>query len=193
MKCAMYSSIVESYNHRYVESRHAQHSERGRASKKLLYRPRTARSFARVRRDTAYSNRNPTPRRGNDNEERPPSSMLQRPTQRRIPDFDRSGFGRRTGKVGRRLCVRRRGRYGGCPAGPACVRSTSTYRGSHTKPKGGGKAPTAPNASRERPHARRGGWGSGETEVTGADVQTSTTFRLFGPHGSLAPCALSPY
>ena len=35
-------SIVESYNHRYVESRHAQHSERGRASRlltKLLYRP----------------------------------------------------------------------------------------------------------------------------------------------------------
>jgi hypothetical protein len=185
LNCAMYS-IVESYNHRYVECAACSAQREGRASKKLLYRPEPTAILSPAYDDTplgsdqCFNRRTATgqPRAGT-------SSMLPTSNATSNPRFRPFGL-RPANRQGRSTFV--------CPVGAGtglfgAVRRR-LYTVSHNERKG---AATAANA-RERPHARRGGWGSGETEVTGADVQTSTTFRvrLFGPHGSLAPCPYLP-
>ena len=123
LNCAMYS-IVESYNHRYVECAACSAQREGRASKKLLYRPaeRPFSILSPAYDDSRYSTRTESPNRARRNVMGNVLQCCQRPTQRRIPDFDRSGFGRRTGKVGRSLCVRSRAGTG--LSGVGCTRNT---------------------------------------------------------------------
>ena len=169
LNCAMYS-IVESYNHRYVECAACSAQREGRASKKLLYRPERpftiqhvlspAYDDSRSRYSSLHSDGGiAEPRAPERHGERPPVLPTSNATSN--PRFRPFGL-RPANRQGRsKFVCPVAGRYG------AVRRRLYTQHGSrsHTKRK---RAHAPPRGEREgeRPHARtRGGEAGGPVRL----------------------------